>query len=169
MDISSAPQLEVRNLVVSYKLYQEAQLPQRKRASNIALSYGAKRHFDMLNRLKSCASTIVNTEISFNMKWFRDASPLKEWINNVSITLLNWIAVDVELQVISFCNVTSGVHVKALTLRQRPLPSPRVLAQAYIMSCNSIFIGHNLRVRNVSKYHNYGSLLYCIVTVLRYK
>jgi len=33
-------------LVISVK--QEAQLLQRKRASNITLSYSAKRHFDML-------------------------------------------------------------------------------------------------------------------------
>ena len=36
---------------ITAELKQEAQLPQRERASNIALSYSAKRHFDMLNRL----------------------------------------------------------------------------------------------------------------------
>jgi len=34
---------------------QEAQLPQRKRASNIVLSYGAKS-ISMFNRLKACSS-----------------------------------------------------------------------------------------------------------------
>jgi len=46
---------------------QEAQLLQRERASSIALSY-VKRQFDVLNRLKACASIIVNVEISLNIQ-----------------------------------------------------------------------------------------------------
>jgi len=46
---------------------QEDRLPQSERATNIALSYGA-RHFDMLNRLKAFASIIVSVEINLSIK-----------------------------------------------------------------------------------------------------
>jgi len=60
---------------VHAKTKQEAQLPQRERASNMALSYGAKRQFDMLNRLKACASVIVNVEMSLNVEWIQGCRP----------------------------------------------------------------------------------------------
>jgi len=49
------------------KVIQEAQLPQKNRAFDIAVSYGATKLFDLFNRLKACAS-VVSVEISLNLK-----------------------------------------------------------------------------------------------------